>query len=75
MRKNVDVQINRVGTLVDMVEEKLADHSLDCQEYELWKLQNPEGRWYPFNFRTNPTEVKRLMLVLRQEMIALEKLL
>lgn len=68
-------QIQRVDTLLDMTRDKLLDHFSDCRDYEKWKQQNPEGYWYDERFRTNPTELKRLMLVLRQEMIKLEKML
>lgn len=71
----VKKQVNRVKTLSNMVTEKLNEYYQDCKDYSEWQNENPDAYWYDKSFRTSPTEVKRLMLVLRQEMIKLGKML
>ncbi len=68
-------QINRVKMLSEMINEKLIQYENDTHDQEKWQKENPDKYWYPNKLRTNPTEIKRLMLVQRQVMIELEKML
>lgn len=68
-------QINRVKMLSEMINEKLIQYENDTRDKEQWQKENPDKYWYPNKLRTNPTEVRRLMLVQRQEMIKLEKMI
>lgn len=68
-------QIDRVNTLSEMIKERLTDHEKDIEDREKWEKENPKKYWYPGIKRTTPSEIKRLMLVQRQEMIKLEKML
>lgn len=68
-------QLQRTLVLMDMVVDKLKEYYANREDCREWKEKNPDQYWYPKKFKTNPTEVKRLMLVLRQEMIKLEKML
>lgn len=67
--------MNRVKMLSEMINEKLIQYENDKRDKEKWKNENPDRYWYPNKLRTNPTEIRRLMLVQRQEMIKLEKML
>jgi len=77
MKPEITNQINRINMLSEMVKEKLADYENDIKEYDKWENEQKDGKhgWYLRSNLTNPTEIKRLMLVYRQEMIALGKLL
>lgn len=77
IKMDVISQIDRVRTLSEMVNEKLVNYELDIEHEKNWEMENPNKetwRYYRFD-RTTPTEVGRIMLVLRQEMIKLEKML
>lgn len=67
--------MNRVIVLLDMAKDLMTQYKEDSLKYEEWKIANPEKyRWqYYGEFRATPTQVKRLLLVLRQETIRFEK--
>lgn len=70
------VMIGRVLMLSEMVKEVLEDCKDDVEDYNEWRSENRDKSFQgPPTKRTNPTEIKRLMLVLRQETLRLEKLL
>lgn len=77
VNKQVDYQINRVKILSNMVTEKLTNYQNDKRDFQKWKKENPDKEsWYYYKpNETTPTELKRVMLVLRQEMIKLGKML
>ena len=72
----MDSQIKRVLMLNEMVKETLSQYQQEQKEYKKWKKDNPDEYWYDWNSdRIYKSEIKRLMLVQRQEMIKLEKML
>lgn len=72
----MDNQIKRVLMLNEMVKETLSQYQQEQKEYKKWKEDNPDEYWYDWNSnRIYKSEIKRLMLVQRQEMIKLEKML
>lgn len=73
--RSIEKQIKRVRTIIEMADEKLLDFESDREDQLYYEEQNPNKYWYSANNRTSHAEVKRLMLVLRQEMIKLDKML
>lgn len=71
----MEKQLDRVRTLTEMVHDKLIDFELDVDDKRNYFNHNPDRNFYYGDSRTNPTEVNRLMLVLRQEMIKLGKMI
>lgn len=74
MKSNPEVQISRVSLLSDLVNEELVEYLEYHGKMEEW------GKAESLDWATRPGAVskeklKRLMLVLRQEMIKLDKLL
>ena len=67
--------MNRVIVLLDIAKDLMVRHKEETQGFEEWRLKNPEaGSWrYPGEMSVTPTKLKRLLLVLRQETIRLEK--
>lgn len=61
--------------LMDLVKERLLEHKDDLQKYADWKAENPkkDSFMYGGKMGTTPTEIKRLLLVLRQETLRFEK--
>lgn len=78
MEQEIKRQIERVNMLSEMIKERLIAYRRDVEDYEDWERDLPNDslyHWYPHSKRTNPSEIKRLMLVQRQEMLKLDKLL
>ena len=77
MDKQIDYQINRVKILSSMVTEKLTNYQNEKRNFQEWKSENPNKKLWEYDKanETTPTELKRVMLVLRQEMIKLGKML
>lgn len=73
--RSIEKQIKRVRTIIEMADEKLLDFESDREDQLYYEGQNPNECLYLANNRTSHAEVKRLMLVLRQEMIKLDKML
>lgn len=67
--------MNRVIVLLDIAKDLMTQYKEDLLKYEEWESENPEKHsWeYRGEFRTTPTQIKRLLLVLRQETIRFEK--
>ena len=63
--------------LMDLLKERLKWFLEDKAAYDVWKKDNPGAYYseYPGKFRVTKEEIKRLSLVLRQEMIRFEKTL
>lgn len=74
MEGNVEVQICRVSLLTDMVNEELARYLKYHKEMEKWKETEPLD-WKNEPDFVSKERLKRLMLVLREEMIKLDKIL
>lgn len=77
MDKQIDYQINRVKILSSMVTEKLTNYQNDKKDFQKWRKENLDKQsWHYYKpNETIPTELKRVMLVLRQGMIKLGKML
>jgi len=60
-----------------MVTEKLTNYQNEKRNFQEWKSENPNKKLWEYDKanETTPTELKRVMLVLRQEMIKLGKML
>lgn len=69
--------MERIMTLMDLLKERIKWYEEDNTSYEEWHKENPEESYwyYPGTFRVTKEEIKRLSLVLRQEMIRWEKTL
>ncbi len=67
--------MNRVIVLLDIAKDLMVQYKEDSLKYEEWESENPEKHQWDYygEFRTTPTQVKRLLLVLRQETIRFEK--
>lgn len=67
--------MGRLMVLMDLLKERLKWYLEDKAAFDEWVAKNPAApRWhYEGEFRVTLTEIKRLSLVLRQEMIKWEK--
>lgn len=67
--------MGRILVLMDLLKERLKWFLEDNAAYDVWKKDNPSKYRYEYSgkFRVTKEEIKRLSLVLRQEMIRLEK--
>lgn len=72
MKKSLEVQICRVSLLSDMVDEELAKYLDYHRKMEEWRKTEPRD-WKTRPESVSKEKLKRLMLVLRQEMIKLDK--
>lgn len=76
MDSKVNEQIKRVNILSKMINERLLKYQQEQEDYEKWQKENPDEYWYDWNSeRVYKSEIKRLMLILRQETIELGKML
>lgn len=69
--------MEQILILIDLVKERMKWYAEDKAAFKNWKKKNPDV-WsynYPGTFRVTKEEIKRLSLVLRQEMIRFEKTL
>ena len=75
MAESIIKQIQRIKLLSDMTNDCLDNYETDIKALkEYFKIENP--KWYDYpSLHTTKEELKRLMLVQRQEMIRLDKML
>ncbi len=67
--------MNRVIVLLDIAKDLMNQYKEESLKYGEWREENPEKySWqYEGHRKVTPTQVKRLLLVLRQETIRFEK--
>lgn len=71
-------QMDRVNMLTDLLEEKINTYKKECVDIQnIEKEKNEKGKYFIawHRFSVTPTELKRLMMVIRSETIRLEKML
>lgn len=67
-------QIAKVGLLLDMTKEELDDYKESVIKYGEWRESDIQS-WENYPGMAYKSNIKRMMMILRKEMIKLDKML